>query len=125
MSFVFFYSPENKHTQELFVEKNWKASVLANEFPEESDQFRFLRASCFANLKGVVGLIMEKGIGYADFNPPGPLISVFHTVSSFHPFASSHTASSSCPGTVSSAAICLNSTCLVFILTFHWILWSS
>ncbi len=33
---------------------------LANELPEESDQFRFLHASCFANLKGVVGLIMAK-----------------------------------------------------------------
>ena len=36
------------------------ASALANELPEESDQFRFLRASCFANLKGAVGLIMAK-----------------------------------------------------------------
>ena len=33
---------------------------MANELPEESDQFRLLRASCFANLKGVVGLIMAK-----------------------------------------------------------------
>ena len=30
------------------------------ELPEESDQFRFLRASCFVNLKGAVGLIMAK-----------------------------------------------------------------
>ena len=35
-------------------------SALANELPEESDQFRFLRATCFANLKGAVGLIMAK-----------------------------------------------------------------
>ena len=28
-------------------------------------------------------------------NPPGPFISVFHTVSSFHPFASTHTTFSS------------------------------
>ena len=34
--------------------------VLDNELPEDSDQFRFLRSSCFTNLKGVVGLIMEK-----------------------------------------------------------------
>ncbi len=33
---------------------------MSNELPEESDQFRFLRASCFANLKGAVGLIMAK-----------------------------------------------------------------
>ena len=30
---------------------------LANELPEESDQFRFLRASCFANLKGGFGRV--------------------------------------------------------------------
>jgi hypothetical protein len=30
-----------------------EASALAGELPEESDQFRFLRASCFANLKKV------------------------------------------------------------------------
>jgi hypothetical protein len=33
---------------------------LANELPEESDQFRFLRAACLANLKGSVGLILAK-----------------------------------------------------------------
>ena len=37
-----------------------ETSALANALPEESDQFRFLRASCFANLKGAVGLIMVK-----------------------------------------------------------------
>jgi hypothetical protein len=37
-----------------------EASALANELPQESDQFRFLRASCFANLKGAVCLIMTK-----------------------------------------------------------------
>ena len=37
-----------------------EASVLPNEFPEESDQFRFLRAACLGNLKGSVGLIMVK-----------------------------------------------------------------
>ncbi len=34
--------------------------MLTGEFPEESDQFRFLRVSCFTNLKGEVGLIMAK-----------------------------------------------------------------
>ena len=37
-----------------------ETSVLVNELPEESDHFRFLRALCFANLKGTVGLIMAK-----------------------------------------------------------------
>ena len=31
-----------------------------NELSEESDQFRFLRPSCFTNLKGTVRLIMTK-----------------------------------------------------------------
>ena len=44
----------------LFLHTHREASALANELPEESDQFRFLRASCFANLKGAVGLIMTK-----------------------------------------------------------------
>ncbi len=38
-----------------------EVSGMVNELPEESDQFCFLRPSCFANLKGVVGLIMTKG----------------------------------------------------------------
>ena len=44
----------------LFLHAHREASALANELPQESDQFRFLRASCFVNLKGVVGLIMAK-----------------------------------------------------------------
>ena len=44
----------------LFLHTHREASALTNELSEESDQFRFLRASCFANLKGVVGLIMAK-----------------------------------------------------------------
>ena len=36
-----------------------EVSSLINELPE-SDQFRFLRAACLANLKGSVGLIMTK-----------------------------------------------------------------
>ena len=44
----------------LFWHAHLEASALTNELTEESDQFRFLRASCFANLKGAVGLIMTK-----------------------------------------------------------------
>ncbi len=44
----------------LFLHAHREASALANELPEESDQFRFLLVSCFTNLKGVVGLIMAK-----------------------------------------------------------------
>ena len=42
----------------LFLHAHREESVLTNELPEESDQFRFLRASCFTNLKGDVRLIM-------------------------------------------------------------------
>jgi hypothetical protein len=44
----------------LFLHAHREASALANELPEESDQFRFLLTSCFVNLKGTVGLIMAK-----------------------------------------------------------------
>ena len=44
----------------LFLHTHREASALANELPEESDQFRFLRAACFANIKGSVGLILAK-----------------------------------------------------------------
>ena len=44
----------------LFLYVHREVSDLANELSEESDQFRFLRSSCFAILKGDVGLIMTK-----------------------------------------------------------------
>ena len=44
----------------LFLNGHRETSALANELTEESDQFRFLRSSCFANLKGAVGLITAK-----------------------------------------------------------------
>ena len=44
----------------LFLHAHREASILAGELPEESEQFRFLRASRLANLKGPVGLILAK-----------------------------------------------------------------
>ena len=44
----------------LFLHAHREASALDNELPKESDKFHFLHVSCFANLKGVVGLIMVK-----------------------------------------------------------------
>ena len=44
----------------FFLHTHREASSLVNELSEESDQFRFLRVSCFANMKGAVGLIMTK-----------------------------------------------------------------
>jgi hypothetical protein len=36
----------------LFLHTHREASALSNEIPEESEQFRFLRTTCFANIKG-------------------------------------------------------------------------
>ena len=44
----------------FYIHAHHEASALANELPEESYQFRFLRAACFANIKGSVGLILAK-----------------------------------------------------------------
>jgi hypothetical protein len=43
-----------------FLDTHREASSLANELPEESDQFRFVRAACLSNLRGSVGLILAK-----------------------------------------------------------------
>ena len=42
----------------MFLHCHREESTLTNGLSEESDQFRFLRSSCFTNLKGTVGLIM-------------------------------------------------------------------
>ena len=47
----------------LFLNAHREASALPGELPEESDQFLFLRVSCFTNLKGSVGLILSKVSG--------------------------------------------------------------
>ena len=44
----------------LFLHTHPEASTLANELPEESDQFQFLRVACLSNLKGSVGLMSAK-----------------------------------------------------------------
>jgi hypothetical protein len=44
----------------LFLHAHREASALANELQEESEQFRFLRSVCYANIKGSVGLILAK-----------------------------------------------------------------
>ena len=44
----------------LFLHAHREASDLSNELPEESDQFRCLRAACLPNIKGSVGLILAK-----------------------------------------------------------------
>ncbi len=44
----------------LFFNPNCEESTLDNEIPEESDQFRFLRTTCYGNIKGSLGLILTK-----------------------------------------------------------------
>ena len=39
----------------FFLDVHRETSALTDELPEESNQFRFLCAPCFANLKGSVG----------------------------------------------------------------------
>ncbi len=38
----------------VFLDTNRDTSALTNEIPEESDQFRFLRPTCYVNIKGSV-----------------------------------------------------------------------
>jgi len=53
-----FYSAANKN---ISLSENLALTLsLNNKPPEESDQFRFLRAASLANLKGSVGLILAK-----------------------------------------------------------------
>ncbi len=44
----------------LFLNSNREASAVADEIPEDLDQFRFLRAASYANIKRSVGLILAK-----------------------------------------------------------------
>jgi hypothetical protein len=44
----------------LFLHAHCESSAFANEIPEESGQFRFLRATHYVNIKGSVGLILAK-----------------------------------------------------------------
>jgi hypothetical protein len=65
----------------LFLHVHREASILAGELPEESEQFRFLRASRLANLKGSVGLILVKtNTGYYSHRF---VYTVFHTLPRF------------------------------------------
>ncbi len=94
----------------LFLHAHREASALANELPKESDQFRFLRVSCFANLKGTVGLIMVKSSVMWISNTFGPFFSCLCPSSALHSFPSSHTTFSPFSRTFSST-FCLSGTC--------------
>ena len=49
------------HYRQLYIDRPEPiVSALANDIPEESGHFHFLRAACLANIKGSVGLILAK-----------------------------------------------------------------
>ena len=50
----------------LFLYPNREVSVLTNEIPEESDQFRFLRDDSYDNIKGSV-VDFDERFGHEDF----------------------------------------------------------
>jgi hypothetical protein len=56
------YIDTGKHNLCVFSRDNvsGEKKVVTKELPEKSDQFRFLRTTCFTNLKGSVGLILAK-----------------------------------------------------------------
>jgi hypothetical protein len=65
----------------LFLHPHREASALANEIPEESEQFRFLRAACYANIKGSVGLILAKAAAMRISIPLDPAANkLLHTL---------------------------------------------
>ena len=68
----------------LFLHSHREASPLVNELPEESDQFRFLRTACLANIKGSVGLILAKASVMRISIPLDQ--SSFYTTTAFHSF---------------------------------------
>ena len=78
----------------------------------------FPSSGVFRSFEGFCWFDYGESVGYADFNPPGPFISVTHTSSSFHPFTSFHTVFNSFPRTFSSVSS-LNGTSWWYILAFH------
>lgn len=80
--------------------------------PEESEQFRFLRAACYANIKGSVGLILAK---HADIYTALFVISAVYTSPAFHEVQTCCTTLSSFPR-IYSSVICLSGTCGVFFI---------
>jgi hypothetical protein len=61
-------SSESIYIDSIYIEAHRESSVLTNELPEESDQFRleidpefrFLHSACLTNLKGSVGVLFPK-----------------------------------------------------------------
>jgi hypothetical protein len=52
----------------VYVQRD--TSALSGELPEESTQFRFIRAVCLSNLKGSIGLMLVKVSVNEDYYSP-------------------------------------------------------
>jgi hypothetical protein len=64
----------------LFLHSHRETSILTGELPEESEQFRFLRASRSVNLKGSVGL--NQSLCNTGYYSHRFVYTVFHTFTS-------------------------------------------
>ena len=105
----------------LFLHAHREESVLTNELPEESDQFRFLRAASLANLKGSLGLNSAKASAFRiwrklheDFYTASFVISAFYTINVLYSFQTLYTTFRSFP-CFSSSVFCLSGTWRVSI----------
>ena len=67
----------------LFLHAHHETSTVPGELSEESDQFRFLRASRLANLKGSLRLIFAKASSMRVTIPVRFVYVTFHTSPSF------------------------------------------
>jgi hypothetical protein len=76
----------------LFLHAHREASILAGELPEESEQFRFLRASRLSNLKDSVDLILPKTSSASHYSHRF-VYEVFHTFTSLFELSSSASSS--------------------------------
>jgi hypothetical protein len=66
----------------IFLHTHREASILTGESPEESDQFRFFRATHLTQLKGSVGLILAKASNEGYYSHRF-IYAVFHTSTSY------------------------------------------
>ncbi len=76
----------------FFLHTHLEASILVRELPEESEQFRFLRASPLANLNDSVGLILAKASAMR-YNSHRFVYTVFRTFTSIFELSSSGSSS--------------------------------
>ena len=67
-------------TRLFFLHAHREASVL--DLPEESEQFRFLRAARLANLKDSVGLLLDQGLCNEGYYSHRFVYTVFYTSTS-------------------------------------------